>query len=168
MTYGITRDSLGKIQLLSTGWRLQRGAQSWKIFLLLREMLSNGQKNWLECMIVINLISTVLNTIFKISCVFVLICWKIEYKQSLMENDLKRIQQHSSHSIACPTLYFVQGRHSGFYIWTWNSPRFHGISYSIYWWVQTGNWLSLTTTDLECQIFIAKLKSCHVTSSGLW
>ena len=28
MTYGITRDSLGKIQLLSTGWRLQRYANT--------------------------------------------------------------------------------------------------------------------------------------------
>ena len=47
--------------------------------------------------------------ISKVPCFSVLICWKFEYKQSLMQNDhdVKWIQLFSSHSVACPTSYFV-------------------------------------------------------------
>ena len=70
----------------------------------------NRRLDWNASLLQTNLISTVLNTKFEKPCFSVLICWKFEYKQCLLPNDLKWIQLYSSHSVACPTLHLVGGQ----------------------------------------------------------
>ena len=69
----------------------------------------------------------------KLPWILVLICWKFEYKQSLILNGSRLIQLYSSHSVACTSSHFTEGHrqrllwlHTPKYIfflnliiWTW-------------------------------------------------
>ena len=75
------------------------------------------QKTWLKCMIVKNNPWVQLFWIQNWKCpsFSILICWKLEYKQSLKPNDLKPndlkgIKLYSSHSVACPTSHLAEGQ----------------------------------------------------------
>ena len=109
----------------------------------------------------------------------VLICWKFEYKPSLLPNYLEIFQVYSSYSIVCPTLnsklpnievtVIIHTQIPFFFnpiVWTWSSLLFLGIS--------DFKLVRFTQPDIG-QIYLAwqlltkngRLNSFNMTHSGL-
>ena len=99
------------------------------------------------------------------------ICWKFEYKQSLRPNHLKGIQLYSSHSVACRTSR--KGKDSCHCDCTHPNTYFHNL---IFW---VGTWSSLRFQGIsDCKLAIGQshseskpqnywLGTCNVTHAGL-
>ena len=77
-----------------------QGAKSWKEFFLLREKLSHGAVYLIDCHNITEKPDFYCfeYKFWKFPSFSVLICWKYEYKKSLLPNDLKWIQLYSSHA----------------------------------------------------------------------
>ena len=81
-------------------------AQSLKNFSYGEKHFQMEQKIWLQCMVVIDKpdFNCFQHKIWKFACFSDLICWKSEYKQSLLPNDLKWIQLYFRH---CKQLHIL-------------------------------------------------------------
>ena len=70
----------------------------------------NRRLDWNAQLLQTNVIWTVLKKSHIFLSKHALLCWKFEYKQSLLPNNLKWIQLYSSHLVVCPTSYIAEGQ----------------------------------------------------------
>ena len=145
-----------------------QGAQSLKTFLLLREISSDGTD------VLIKMHDCYRQTYFnyfeykiwKIPCIYVLICWKFECKQSQLPND-KKWTRDPDVLLGPAVLLLADGkiqlqlwldlpkyniRFLNLIIWTWSATLIQGISRVTqpdYYWLGKPNWsrVKLHTQD---------------------